>query len=65
MSEQVIHKIINKDGRSLVMPAWKGGQEGYGNLALPDIRDVDTMQKYPIGTKLLDGERVFYYAKSA
>jgi len=47
------------------MPAWKGGQDGYGNLVIPDIRDVDTVQKYPIGTKLLDGERVFYYAKAS
>lgn len=52
------------DGRTLVMPAWKGGQEGYGNLVVPDIRDVDTVQKYPVGTKLLDSERVFYYAKA-
>ena len=53
------------DGRTLVFPVWKGGQEGWDNLTLPDIRDIDAAQKYPIGTKLLDGERVFYYAKAS
>lgn len=65
-TEKVInHDLRVVDGRTILMPAWKGGQEGYGNLALPDIRDVDAVQKYPIGAKLLDGERVFYYAKAS
>lgn len=66
MSSKVLHKLINKDGRSIVLPAWKGGQVGITNLAIPDdIGDIDKDQKYPVGTKLLDGERVFYYAKAS
>lgn len=56
--------VRNENGRILLGPAWKGGQEGWENMALPDIRDIDSVQKYPVGTKLLDGERVFYYAKA-
>lgn len=59
------HDLRVLDGRTIVMPAWKGGQSGFGNLKIPDIRDVDTIQQYPVGTKLLDNERVFYYAKAA
>ena len=62
----VLHKLLNKDGRYIVLPAWKGGQEGITNLQVPDdISDIDSVQKYPVGTKLLDGERVFYYAKAS
>lgn len=61
----VLHKLLNKDGRYIVLPAWKGGQEGITNLEIPDIRDTDEVQKYPVGTKLIDGERVFYYAKAS
>lgn len=64
MTTIINHDLRVVNGRTLMMPAWKGGQEGFGNLALPDIRDVDTVQKYPVGTKLLDNERVFYYAKA-
>ena len=63
--EKLNHDLRVVDGRTLVMPVWKGGQEGYGNMSIPDIRDVDSVQKYPIGTKLLDGERVFYYGKAS
>lgn len=65
MTTVINHDLRVVDGRTLAMPAWKGGQAGYGNLALPDIRDVDATQKYPVGTKLLDSERVFYYAKAS
>lgn len=63
----VLHKLINKNGRYLILPAWKGGQKGYVNLNLSgvDIRDIDSVQGYPVGTKLVDGERVFYYAKAS
>lgn len=57
--------VRNENGRILIPPAWKGGQEGWENMAMPDIRDVDSVQKYPVGMKLVDGERVFYYAQAA
>jgi hypothetical protein len=62
----VLHKLMNKDGRCIILPAWKGGQVGPTNLQVPDdIGDIDSIQKYPVGTKLLDNERVFYYAKAS
>ena len=65
MTTVINHDLRVVDGRTLVMPAWKGGQKGWGNLTPPDIRDTDSVQKYPVGTKLLDNERVFYYAKAS
>jgi hypothetical protein len=64
MANYINHDLRVVDGRTLHLPAWKSGQEGESNLAIPDIRDVDTVQQYPIGTKLVDGERVFYYCES-
>ena len=65
MVTNINHDLRVINGRTLVMPAWKGGQEGFGNLTPPDIRDVHSVQQYPVGTKLQDGERVFYYAQTA
>jgi len=66
VATRVLHKLLNKDGRYIILPSWKGGQEGITNLAVPDdIGDSDALQKYPVGTKLMDGERVFYYAKAS
>lgn len=65
MVVKINHDLRNYDGRTLLMPAWKGGQEGWSNLKVPDIRDITEAQIYPVGTKMLDGERVFYYAKAS
>ena len=64
MTTKINHDLRSYDGRTIIMPAWKGGQGGFGNLAIPDIGDTYSVQRYPVGTKLLDGERVFYYAKA-
>lgn len=62
----VLHKWLNKDGRTIVLPPWMEGQEGPTNLQIPDdIRDISATQLYPVGTKMLDGDRVFYYAKAS
>ena len=61
---KVNHDLRCVDGKTIYMPAWKGGQAGWGNLTMPDVREVDITQQYPVGTKLVDSERVFYYAKS-
>jgi hypothetical protein len=58
---QVIHKLVAKNGKYIVLPPWVGGQEGVGNLAHPDVYVADSIQKYPIGTKFVDGDRVFHY----
>jgi len=66
MESKVIHKWINKDGRTIVLPPWYEGQSGFNNLGLPDdIRDISETQLYPIGTKMIDSDRVFYYAKAS
>lgn len=65
MTMYVDQNLRSVNGRTLIIPSWKGGQEGWTNLDFPDIRDVDTLQKWPVGTKLIDGERVYYYCRSA
>ena len=65
----VIHKLIAKDGTVITMPSFIEGQEGYGNLALPTMAQIygathyDTNQKYPLGTRLEKGDRVWRYIK--
>lgn len=65
MTIVINHDLRVLDGRTIVMPVWSGGQAGWGNLEIPDIRDTSATQLYPVGTKLLDSERVFYYAKAS
>jgi len=60
--------IINHDvrvvnGRTIYMPAYVDNQDGWGNLALPNLSVADSVQKYPLGAKYVDGDRVFKYAK--
>ena len=59
---KAVHKIINRNGASLWLPANIVG--GRLNLADPDIYAESTVQLYPLGTKLefADG-RVFRYGK--
>lgn len=56
-----IQSIVAKDGKYVVLPVWVEGAAGYGNLAHPDPYVLDTYAKYPIGTKFVDGDRVFHY----
>jgi len=57
----VNHDLRVVNGRTLYMPPYAGGQEGWGNLALPDVSVADTAQKYPVGTKYVEGDRIFRY----
>lgn len=52
------------DGHTIYLPQEIGGNVGAGNLALPNIYEEDSVQKYPIGTKLEMGERTFRYYKA-
>lgn len=61
------YKTINHDvrvvnGRTIYMPSYFDNQTGLGNLELPDLSVADSTQKYPLGTKYVDGERVWKYA---
>jgi len=60
---QIDQPIYVHDGRYLVLPAYVDAQEGYQNLALPDLSVANASQLYPLGTKYVDGDRVFRYAK--
>jgi hypothetical protein len=61
MSTEIIHKIINKDGAMIVMPPYKGGQEGWGNLSIPNPNLCDQSQRYPTGTILRMGYCTYIY----
>ncbi len=59
----VKQKIIQSDGKSVIMPTWYAGQEKWGNLAIPDVYVSDSQQQYPVGTKYRDGDRTWLYGK--
>ncbi len=59
---KVNHDIRSNAGRTLYMPEYYEGENGFGNLALPDVYAADDQTTlYPRGVKLVQGERVFYY----
>lgn len=58
-----IQSLINKGGARIEMPAWFQGEQGFGNLAHPNVYGEDAQQKYPAGTKYFEGERRFRYSK--
>lgn len=62
MAQVIAQTIQIKNSRYIVLPGWASGQE-FPNLQLPDISVADTVQKYPFGTKYVDGDRIFKYAK--
>ena len=56
------HDLRSNAGRTIFMPEYYEGEEGFGNLNLPNIYAADdAIALYPRGTKLVMGERVFYY----
>jgi len=59
----VNHDLRVVDGRTIYMPGWVENQDGWGNLKIPDLSLADSAQKYPLGTKYVDGDRTFKYAK--
>ena len=61
-SSKVNHDIRSNQGRTIYMPEYFEGEVGWGNLELPNIyiaNDATTL--FPRGTKLVMGDRVFYY----
>lgn len=54
--------IIQVDAKYIQLPPWYDGNDDlWGNLNLPDISVADTAQKYPLGTRYVDGDRAFRY----
>lgn len=52
------------DGQTVHLPQEIGGNVGAGNIALPNIYTEDSVQQYPIGTRLVVGERTLHYFKA-
>jgi len=65
MSVDSKQALIAVGGRYLVLPPWYDGQPDkvWGGFGHPDISVADASQKYPLGMKMVDGDRVFKYAK--
>ena len=63
MSKKIInHDIRSVNGKHIELPCWKGGEDDVvRELAIPDVYVTSTTQKYPIGTKFVDDDRVFHY----
>lgn len=64
MGDQYInHDIRSLNGKYLIMPPWKAGQEGWQNLTIPNVNldGGDTAQQYPINTRFVDFDRTHYY----
>lgn len=59
----VNHDIRSLDGGTIYMPKWYQGEDGWGNLALPDVYIAGTTQVYPRGTIYREGNRTFVYGK--
>ncbi len=60
----VKQKILQSDGKSVIMPPWYASQPNWGRLAIPDVYIKDSVQGYPVGTKYRDGDRTWLYGKS-
>ncbi len=56
--------LIAVDGQYVVLPKWKGGQTGWGNLAIPNPYELEQYAKYPIGTKFVDDDRRWRYVQA-
>jgi len=62
--EKINHDLRSNAGRTIYMPEYFSGEEGWGNLAIPNVYAADdTPASYPRGTRFVAGERSFYYGK--
>ena len=63
MTTIVNHDIRSVNGKYILMPPWKELQEGWGNLAIPNVQVAggDTAQQYPTNTKFVDFDRTHIY----
>jgi len=61
---KVNHDLRSNNGCTIYLPGEIGGDVGAENLKIPNIYEEDSAQEYPIGTRLVMGERVFHYFKA-
>ena len=52
------------DGKYIVLPPGMSSQE-LVNLAVPNVLSPDASQKYPLGTKFVNGIRTYYYCRAS
>ena len=65
MGQTIInHDLRSVNGKYIQMPAYKGGQAGWGNLNIPSPYAEGVTQLYPIGTRFVDDDRTFRYVQA-
>jgi len=59
----VNHDIRSNNGKYIVMPPYKAGQDGWGNLKIPNVclDGGDIAMQYPVNTKFVDFDRTHIY----
>ena len=62
-TSKINHDIRSNQGRTIYMPEYCEGEEGFGNLAIPNPNVLDSAQKYPHGTAFRAGERTWFYSQ--
>jgi len=69
MTTIINHDLRVVNGATITMPHYIENQDGWGNLTVPEMSKIygathyDTVQLYPLGTKLEIGDRVWRYIK--
>ncbi|KKL23120.1 hypothetical protein LCGC14_2428570 [marine sediment metagenome] len=61
----VNHDLRVADGGTIYMPPWIDGEDGWGNLQIPDFYIASAAQKYPRGTMFRKGIDSYVYTKLA
>lgn len=61
MTTKVNYSVRNRNGQTVWLPP--DPPSDMVNIAIPTIFEEDAVQKYPLGTRYVDGERVFHYYK--
>lgn len=59
----VNHDIRSNNGKYIMMPPYKAGQSGWGNLKIPNVHEAggDIAALYPANTKFVDFDRTHIY----
>lgn len=58
------HDLRSVDGSFIMMPPWFQGALGWANLKRPNVYDTDdAIALYPEGTKFVEGDRTWFYAR--
>ncbi|KKL70108.1 hypothetical protein LCGC14_2108230 [marine sediment metagenome] len=59
---KVNHDLRSNKGRTIYMPEYYSGESGWANLDIPNVYAADDASPlYPRETRLVTGNRVFYY----